>query len=1097
MMVRDKIQPSILPHILRSETQRFELSQASGHTLSGNYIYPKTHNRFEIRVEYDNGVVAWFSVLANLPHAGGSIGSPTDNCTFKISLDRDFTHANFEFRHHPDHNFSITSNLIVSAGKPPAELRSDSDLILFDVSDLVYYIGHHDNLTGIQRVQACVLMGIIAGHPDQPRGYITFNNETRDFLTIDPTYFESLLQELSLPIAARRVSYDRMDARLGILPNSEPIAVELSSGRGSRLVVYLLGAAWVNRDYFHRILELKRTYDASFCMTVHDLIPIFARDTCDQGTAIVFEEFLRKSFLFTDHYFTVSEYTALDLHKFAAGNEVKNLSLSVVENGHALDEFFPFRGRKARAPIQSEYVLFVSTIEGRKNHAYVFDVWSKLASVVADLPVLVCVGRFGWRAESFLEKMLVSNNLSNKIRVMSDISDAQLEALYENCLFTVYPSFYEGWGLPVGESLCKGKICVSSDRSSIPEVAGEHGVYINIDSVDDGVQKIARLIEDEEYRTKLEQRIRRDFAPRTWKTVAGELVAYVTKLPHATSRHFPVTELGREYKLSQLPPRNLQALGHAMIAQVAGARKASITGYINRDEDLLVAHATRAGAGWYPPEDWGTWSRYPESSKLFFVQTADDISEVVIYEKLRVIAPLVGQSLRVTVNGGPPQDFSIDDEKFIIRIVGQVRGELGGLAEVRIHYQLRNSPDIVPELEKIDGRRLGLGFESTAIMDDSDLGTRVAMLERLLFGGGIGRILAQNPGSSVSIEAAVYGSGSRQRSRSLLVRSEAGARVVDTGEQRSLSSPGIEVGETVLFSRECTTAGGDKVESLLGTGWYPVEEPGVWSRGAEATIHFRLKQSVKAVFVLTAKLRCLASMEKPVRISIIVNNVILGTERFQDLRYRILHYVVDQHISPHDLAFVVLLHCDRSSSPVEFGVGSDTRELGVHVNSLAATALPTLAVHKSYDINGECEILDAFSDGWHDLEATGLWSEERGGRIVGSVHLSQRKGQSSVRISVLGRVYGTSRTGPASVDLLVQGQISASWVFNDDDLTFKHAILPLISLEDCNLLDVRIVRNGSISPSEAGEGADQRKLGLLVSQISFEKVIISELASTE
>jgi glycosyltransferase involved in cell wall biosynthesis len=1092
MMVRDKIKQSTLPHIVSSETQRFELIQASGRTLSGNYIYPKTHNRFELRVEYDNGVDAWFSVFANLPHAGGSIGASTDNCAFKVNLDRNFTRAQFEFKHHPEQSFSITSKLAISVVKASVKPRPDPALILFDVSDLVYYVGHHDNLTGIQRVQACVLLGLIAGHPDQPRGYITFNNQTRDFLTIDPTYFESLLQDLSLPVAARRVPYDRMDARLGILPNTEPIAVELSAAISGRLVVYLLGAAWVNRDYFHRILELKRTYDASFCMTVHDLIPIFARDTCDQGTAIVFEEFLRKSFLFTDHYFTVSEYTALDLHKFATANEIKNLSLSVVENGHALDEFFPFRGRKARAPIQSDYVLFVSTIEGRKNHAYIFDVWSKLAAVVSNLPVLVCVGRFGWRAESFLEKMLVSNNLSNKIRVMSDISDAQLEALYENCLFTVYPSFYEGWGLPVGESLCKGKLCVSSDRSSLPEVAGEHGVYLNIDSVDDGVQKIAKLIEDKTYRTTLEQRLQREFVPRTWKAVAGELIEHVAKLPHPTSRFFPVTELGREYKLSQLPPRNLQALGYAMIAEVAGARKAAITGYINRDEDLLIAHSTRAGAGWYPPEDWGTWSRYSESSKQFYIQTVDDISEVVIYEKLRVIAPLVGQSLRVAVNGGPPQDFAIDDEKFIIRIVGQVRGEQNGLAEVRIHYQLKHSPEIIPELEKIDGRRLGLGFESTAIMDDSDLGARMSMLERLLFGGGVGRILAENSGASVSIKGA-----SRQRSRSLLVRSEAGARVVDAGEQRSLSSPAIEIGETVLFSKESATAAGDKTETLLGTGWYPVEESGMWSKGAEATIHFRLKQSTKMVFVFTAKIRCLATKEKPVQVSVIVNNVVMGTERFQDLQYRVLHYVVDQHISPHDLAFVVLLHSDRPSSPVEFGMGSDTRELGVHVNSLGATSLPTLAVAKSYDLNSDCEILNAFSDGWHDLEASGFWSEERGGRIVGSVPLGTGKGQSSVRISVLGRVYGTSRTGPASVDLMVQGQISATWLFNDDDMTFKHAILPLISLEDCDLLDVRFVRNGSISPSEAGESNDQRKLGLLISQISFENVVISEPVSAE
>lgn len=1092
MISEDVEQATTVPHVAHTESKHFELTQVNGNVLAGSYLDKKTHNRFELRVQYFDGGTEWFSVLANLPYSGRSLELSRENCAFKVQLPSNFVVINFEFKSDPSLNFALSGDARIRPPNSLEEKRIDT-CILFDVSDLVYYIGHHDNLTGIQRVQACVLLGLIQGCPGQRRGYITFDNRLRDFTLIDSAYFEALLHDLSLPVNARKVPYDRDDARIGVLPHAEPLATELTSKCGSRLVVYLLGAAWVNRDYFHRILELKRTYDASFCMTVHDLIPIFARDTCDQGTAIVFEEFLRKSFLFTDHYFAVSEHTALDLHKFAASIEMRNPPVSVIENGHALDEFFPFRGRKARSPMSVSYALFVSTIEGRKNHTYIFDVWSELTRVLPDAPILVCVGRFGWRAEQFLEKMLVTNNLSNKIRVLSEVSDAQLEALYENCLFTVYPSFYEGWGLPVGESLSKGKLCVLSDKSSLPEVAGEFGVYLDITSVQDGVEKLARLTQDHDYRLGLEQRLEAKFVPRTWKQVAAELASKVSSLQNASSRVFPLIKLGCEYKLAQLPPRSLTALGYAMITEVTNARAGAITGYVNRDEDLLAAQAMREGTSWYPPEDWGTWSRYPEASKVFYVEVAHNASELVIYEKLRVIRPLVGQSLRVTVNSGAPQEFSMDEEKFIIRIVAPVRADSTGVAEVRIRYELKYSREIIPTLENIDARQLGLGFESTAVVDDMDLCARVSMLERLLFGNSAGRILPRSAlSSTMSIETVAGRGGGRKSERSLLVRSHSGVSVIESGDQRSLSSPLIEMGERIALTSGQHTRAGQRVDALLGRGWFSVEEAGVWSQGCEATIDFRLSQAAEAIFAISAEARCLASPERAVRLSVVVNSVVVGTEEFRDSEYRTLHYIVDQHISADDRAYVVLMHCDRLSSPADCGVSSDTRELGVHVRCFAARPIFSLRLNESYRVECQCEVMEVFSDGWHDVEAAGLWSREDGGRIVAALDSEPLAGdaQMNIRISIFGRVYGTSITGPAAVDLLIQGQVSASWTFGDDNLCTKQAVLPLIAIGDRDLLDVRIIRRRAISPSDAGESDDKRKLGLLVSEISFESAML-------
>jgi len=248
---------------------------------------------------------------------------------------------------------------------------------------------------------------------------------------------------------------------------------------------------------------------------------------------------------------------------------------------------------------------------------------------------------------------------------------------------------------------------------------------------------------------------------------------------------------------------------------------------------------------------------------------------------------------------------------------------------------------------------------------------------------------------------------------------------------------------------------------------------------------------VQAVFGVTAELRCFASADRVVQVTVIVNNVIVGTELFRDSEYRTLHYVVDQNITPEDRAFVVLFHCDRPGSPAEFGTPSDTRELGVHIRSFGIRQLPTLTLDQRYPVGERAEVTSLFSDGWHGFEASGIWSREDGGRIIGIVDVKPVDTQVNVRMSLFGRVYGTLRTGPAVVDLVVQGQVCTSLVFDDDSPVFKQAVLPLVSMGDCKLLDVRLVRKGAISPKEAEECPDMRKLGLHISEFWLEPAALS------
>src|SRR6202011_1529090 len=187
--------------------------------------------------------------------------------------------------------------------------------VMFDVSDLVYYIGHHANLTGIQRVQSSIVLAMLQSAVIAPSSivFLSFNARTKQWVAIPTGFLASLLRDLFLPESQRLVNFSADDARYGVLPGAKAFDGIGVLDDGSPSVLCLLGAAWVQQDYIHRVLAWKRRFGTRFVMTVHDLIPIYARETCDQDTARVFDAFMRRALPHVDHVLAVSENTAKDL----------------------------------------------------------------------------------------------------------------------------------------------------------------------------------------------------------------------------------------------------------------------------------------------------------------------------------------------------------------------------------------------------------------------------------------------------------------------------------------------------------------------------------------------------------------------------------------------------------------------------------------------------------------------------------------------------------------------------------------------------------------------------------------------------------------
>ena len=173
---------------------------------------------------------------------------------------------------------------------------------------------------------------------------------------------------------------------------------------------------------------------------------------------------------------------------------------------------------------RGHYALLVSTIEPRKGHQMIYNVWLKL--LAEGLPQkhrfkLVFVGRPGWLVDDLMERLTNDARLAETFFLLSDVADDQLAKLYSDAAFCLYPSAYEGYGLPIIESYLWGKAVLASTGGALPEVVA--GLSPCLDPHDETLwhTTFAQWIADPAVRAPYEAAIRTQFRPVTWNESAA------------------------------------------------------------------------------------------------------------------------------------------------------------------------------------------------------------------------------------------------------------------------------------------------------------------------------------------------------------------------------------------------------------------------------------------------------------------------------------------------------------------------------------------------------------------------------------------------
>jgi glycosyltransferase involved in cell wall biosynthesis len=252
---------------------------------------------------------------------------------------------------------------------------------------------------------------------------------------------------------------------------------------GDQLV--LLDSSW-HSDFFPHAEQLKRD-GVGIVAVIYDLIPLTHPQFYDTRLVQVFSEWFDWITRTADGYMaisaTVRDQVHEELRRRLGAAQTDKLWFDYFHLGSELDLHSAeavVEPRLQRLFATPEPVfLMVSTIEPRKNHQYLLDAFDR--AWAAGSPARLCIaGRIGWKCDALLARVRNHPELNRRLFMFNDLSDTSLEHAYAHASALVFPSFVEGFGLPLVEAMQRGLPAMGSDIAVFREIGGEFMAYFDL-----------------------------------------------------------------------------------------------------------------------------------------------------------------------------------------------------------------------------------------------------------------------------------------------------------------------------------------------------------------------------------------------------------------------------------------------------------------------------------------------------------------------------------------------------------------------------------------------------------------------------------------
>jgi glycosyltransferase involved in cell wall biosynthesis len=296
----------------------------------------------------------------------------------------------------------------------------------------------------------------------------------------------------------------------------------------SRDILVCTGAGWAHND-IDAIVDLKCKIGFKFIMFCHDVIPALFPQYFKGDDALTHIRYLCLAFPAADLVIFSSRSTERDARTFCQARGIQLDATAIFSLG--VNTVAVLNSPALPAGLAPErYALLVGTIEPRKGHRMICNVWRKL---LADgVPQKACfnlvfAGRKGWLVDDLMRTLEMDSALAQTVKVIMDADDATVAQLYQNAAFCLCPSVYEGYGLPIVEALSHGRAVLASTGGAVPELVRDFSPCLDPADAEAWRSMLRKWIEEPSERETYETKIRTSFRHPTWAESAETFFSLV------------------------------------------------------------------------------------------------------------------------------------------------------------------------------------------------------------------------------------------------------------------------------------------------------------------------------------------------------------------------------------------------------------------------------------------------------------------------------------------------------------------------------------------------------------------------------------------
>ncbi|HMC20748.1 MAG TPA: glycosyltransferase family 1 protein [Thermoanaerobaculia bacterium] len=253
-------------------------------------------------------------------------------------------------------------------------------------------------------------------------------------------------------------------------------------------------------------------------ITIHDLTYKRYPELLQKETLHNLEAHMPREIAAADAIICVSESTRDDLLRFYQLDPRRAVA---IHSGVSI----PTTDNRQPKTLPERYILFVSTIEPRKNLGVLLDAFERLKARGAYDGALVVVGRVGWKSEQFVDRLNAPD-----VHHLDYLDPNQLSDVYRHAEIFVFPSIYEGFGFPLLEAMAYGVPSIAARSSSLPEIGGDATVYFDPDNARQLESAIELLISDRAMREDLIARGKKRATGFRWDATAEKTIEVLRRV---------------------------------------------------------------------------------------------------------------------------------------------------------------------------------------------------------------------------------------------------------------------------------------------------------------------------------------------------------------------------------------------------------------------------------------------------------------------------------------------------------------------------------------------------------------------------------------